>query len=69
MAWTAQDVDRLKAAIARGQQSVRLGDRQVTYQSVDDMLKALSRMEAEIAAAASPQPATRRYHFKTLRGW
>lgn len=69
MTWTEADVSRLKAAIASGQLSVRLGDRQVTYQSVDAMLKALDRMQADVAAAAKPQrSATRRFTFTTLRG-
>lgn len=69
MTWTEADVSRLKAAIASGQLSVRLGDRQVTYQSVDAMLKALDRMQADVTAAAQPQrSATRRFTFTTLRG-
>lgn len=69
MTWSADDVTRLRAAIASGQLSVRLGDRQVTYQSVDAMLKALDRMQADIAAAAAPQRgASRRFTFTTLRG-
>lgn len=70
MAWTAQDVARLKAAIAKGHQQVRIGDQQITYQSTSDMLAALKRMEAEVeAAAAAPRrPATSRYTFTTLRG-
>ena len=69
MSWTADDVSRLKAAIASGQLSVRIGERQITYQSVDAMLTALDRMQADIATA-SPQrkPATSRYTFTTLRG-
>lgn len=69
MTWTADDVSRLKAAIASGQLSVRIGDRQVTYQSVGEMLKALDRMQAEVAAAAQPRAgAARRFTFTTLRG-
>ena len=69
MSWTAQDVAKLKTAIASGQQSVRFGERQVTYQSTSAMLEALRQMEAEVAAASAPQQATHRYHFKTLRGF
>lgn len=70
MSWTAEDVSRLRAAIASGQLSVRLGDRQVTYQSIDDMLKALDRMQADIAAAANlGGTATKRFRFTTLRGF
>lgn len=71
MSWTKDDVQRLKAAIASGQLSVRHGDRQVTYQSVEAMLTALDRMEAEVAAttAGRRMSATRRYRFTTLRGF
>lgn len=70
MSWTHNDVKRLKAAIASGQLSVRHGDRQVTYQSIEAMLTALDRMEAELAAATpGRKPATRRYRFTTLRGF
>lgn len=70
MSWTQADVSRLQAAIASGQLSVRLGERQVTYQSVDAMLKALDRMQAEMsAAAATGRPATRRIAFTTYRGF
>ncbi|AWH54421.1 hypothetical protein C1924_15150 [Stenotrophomonas sp. ESTM1D_MKCIP4_1] len=70
MSWTQDDVKRLKVAIASGQLSVRHGDRQVTYQSVEAMLTALDRMESELAAAApARKPATRRYRFTTLRGF
>lgn len=70
MAWTAQDVARLKAAIAKGHQQVRIGDQQITYQSTADMLSALQRIEAEVAAASGGirRPATRRFTFTTLRG-
>lgn len=70
MSWTQADVSRLQAAIASGQLSVRLGERQVTYQSIEDMLKALDRMQADLAAtAAAGKPANRRFAFTTYRGW
>lgn len=70
MSWSQDDVTRLKSAIASGQLSVRLADRQVTYQSTAEMLKALDRMQADISAAAgSGRPATRRFAFTTYRGF
>lgn len=67
--WTAQDVARLKVAIAGGKLSCRFGDRQITYQSSEAMLKVLAHMEAEVAVATQPRrSATSRYHFQTLRG-
>lgn len=69
MSWTSDDVTRLKAAIASGQLTVRMGDRQITYQSTEAMLKALAHIEAEVSQAAQKAPATRRFRFTTLRGW
>lgn len=70
MGWTANDIANLKAAIASGHQTVRYGERQVTYQSTNAMLLALRQMEAELAQAnRGPQQATRRYTFTTLRGF
>lgn len=48
MAWTQADIDALKAAIATGVKSVAYHDKTVTYHSVDDMLKALAMMQAEV---------------------
>lgn len=45
MAWTPADVDVLKAAIATGIRTVTYSDRTITYQSTEDMLRALSVME------------------------
>lgn len=71
MAWTQAHVETLKAAIASGQLSVRLDGRQITYQSTEAMLKALERMETEVAAAAGNGHSRtgRRFAFTTYRGW
>lgn len=68
MSWTEADVARLKAAIASGRLTVRLGERMITYQSTEAMLSVLARMEDEVAAAARPRRATSRYTFTTFRG-
>lgn len=52
MAWTIEDIDALKAAIAKGVQRVKYQDKEVTYHSVDDMLKALRLMEQELGVKA-----------------
>lgn len=41
----------LQEAVTSGTLSVRHGDKSVTYQSTDSMLKALSRLEAMIRRA------------------
>lgn len=53
MALTQTDVDKLKQAIARGVLKVRYDNEEVTYQSTDQMLKALAFAEAELAGASS----------------
>lgn len=58
MAWTSADVEKLERAIASGTLTVRYQDRQVTYQSIDAMLRALKVMRAEV------EPATRRRTFR-----
>jgi len=50
MAWTIADVDMLKAAIAAGgiARSITFSDQSVTFHSVDDMLKLLAMMQADV---------------------
>ena len=52
-ALTQTDIDKLKKAIARGVLRVEYANESVTYQSVDQMLKALAFVEAEFAGASS----------------
>jgi hypothetical protein len=52
VAWTQSDVDAMKAAIASGVRSVSFSDRTVTYHSLDEMLKALALMTAEVQGSA-----------------
>jgi hypothetical protein len=47
-ALTQQDVDKLKRAIASGIRTVQYASGTVTYQSIDDMLKALAFAENEL---------------------
>ena len=51
--WTHSDITKLEAAIAKGTRKVvyeTMGS--VEYHSMDEMLKLLDRMRAEVAAAA-----------------
>lgn len=54
MAVTQADIDGLTSAIASGERQVSIGGRTVTYRSIDDLLKARDRLQAELAA----QPGT-----------
>lgn len=46
--WTLEDVAALKAAIAKGLKSVKYQDKEVVYNSIDDMIKALRLMEGSL---------------------
>lgn len=61
MTWTQADVDALKAAIAagKGARSMTFGDQSVVFNSIDDMLKLLAVMQADVAGAAGTSQRTR----------
>lgn len=51
MAFTQQDLDAVNTAIASGALTVKMGGREVTYRSLDELLKARATITSEIAAA------------------
>ena len=53
MAFTSTDIDTIDRAIASGELSVRLGDRQVTYRSLEELLKARDRISTVLEAAST----------------
>lgn len=55
MAWTAADLAALESAIARGEQTVQFSDRQVTYRSIDALLKARAAVIAELGSGGAKQ--------------
>lgn len=54
MAWTQADVDKLKAAIASGAavQSIQFANQTFTFRSLDEQLKLLSVMQAEVGSGS-----------------
>ncbi|BCG26464.1 hypothetical protein TUM18999_57510 [Pseudomonas tohonis] len=48
MAYTLEQYEALKAALAGGELQVRYADRAVTYRSVDEMMRILRQMEGEL---------------------
>lgn len=48
MAWTTDDLDALKKAIAQGALSVKYADKEVTYRSLSEMLKIKELIETEL---------------------
>lgn len=65
MAWTAADIETLKQAIVdrKGARSIAFSDQVVTFESVDDMLKLLAAMQAEVDA----ETRTTRTRFASTR--
>ncbi|KSW22772.1 MULTISPECIES: hypothetical protein [unclassified Pseudomonas] len=60
MAYTLEQYEALKAAIAEGALSVRFADRSVTYRSVDEMIRILRLMESDLGLNANSN-GTRRF--------
>ena len=57
MAFQMADIDTIKAAIATGAKKVRYRDgREVEYRTMDEMLTALTRMEAELGLSKARRP-------------
>jgi hypothetical protein len=52
MAWTQAEYDALKAAIARGVQTVSYNNRTVTYHDLESMRELLAEMERDLAGQA-----------------
>lgn len=50
--WTASDVAALEAAIKKGVKSVSYASGTVVYHSLDEMLRLLDRMRADVDDAA-----------------
>jgi hypothetical protein len=61
MAFTSADIDAIDRAIASGELIVRMGDRQVQYRTLDELLAARDRISAVIAAQSSTSRAYPRY--------
>ena len=50
---TQADIDALNAAIASGEKQVALGAQQVTYRSIDELIRARNTLQAELDAQSS----------------
>lgn len=53
MAYTQDDVDKLKEAISSGAEEVQFSDRRIKFRSIDDMNKLLKIMQDEVAGVNS----------------
>jgi reverse gyrase len=50
---TQADIDALEAALVSGQLQVRIGDRWITYRSVEEIERALNYSRKQLAAATA----------------
>jgi hypothetical protein len=53
VAYTSEDLAKIRSAIARGERSVQFADRTVTYRDVSELLKAEDRIARALAAAST----------------
>ncbi len=64
MAFTQTDLDQINAAIASGELSIRTSDgKQVTYRSIDELIKARDAVLAEIASTSATPRLYPRYQL------
>lgn len=72
MAFTQTDLDNINAAIATGEMSVEVNGRKVVYRSMDDLRKARTIIESDLAIASPVSGGVRRgayrVTFATHRG-
>ncbi len=61
MAFTREQYDALKEAIAGGELVVRYADRHVTYRSLSEMVRLLRLMEADLEPQPGDGPRGRTY--------
>lgn len=52
MAYTQEDIDALKSAVARGATRLKMGDEEVQFPSLAEMRRQIKIMEAELAGGA-----------------
>ncbi|MCK9802359.1 hypothetical protein M1B34_33120 [Pseudomonas sp. MAFF 302030] len=63
MSFTQKHLDAVEAAIARGEKTVRYGDRTVEYRSIDELLTARDQIRTSLINSAGPRSrVVRLYH-------
>ena len=63
MSFTPKHLDAVEGAIARGEKTVRYGDRTVEYRSIDELLKARDEIRTSLVNSAGPRSRViRLYH-------
>jgi hypothetical protein len=64
MAFTTEQLNALEAAIATGSKRVKYADKEVEYQSLDDMLRLRDLMQSELGQ----KPKTKRFFANFSKG-
>jgi len=55
VSYTQTDINRLRAAIAKGASQVKMGEEQVTFRSLTEMRSLLAEMESTVSGSVSRQ--------------
>jgi len=66
MAYTQTDLDTLDTAITEAKLTVRIADRQVTYRSTDELIKARAHVASVLASQANPTRTYPRFQQATF---
>lgn len=64
MAFTANDLQALEAALAKGERRVTFGDKTVEYRSIDELMAATREVKRALAGTA---PVKRQIRFNTAK--
>ncbi|MGA3825357.1 phage head-tail joining protein [Pseudomonas chlororaphis] len=63
MSFTKKHLNAVEGAIARGEKTVRYGDRTVEYRSIDELIRARDEIRTSLANSAAPRSrVVRIYH-------
>jgi hypothetical protein len=68
MAYTEQQLQALRDALANGVRRVRFGDREVEYRSVEELQAAINAAESDLAKQ-SGKPVVRQVRISTNKGF
>ncbi len=66
--WTQADIDALETNMKRGILSIQFGDRQISFQSMDEMRKLRQDMIDAVAASSSGGGKSRTSYAMTRKG-
>lgn len=69
MAYTQDDLENVRRAIATGEKSVMVNGRRVEFRDMSELFQAEARIQAALTRPeGAPRGGVRRYRFTTLRG-